>query len=58
MGSTEALQLRERAALLRRVAGIRIHGDAEVTRELLALAASLEDEARALDVPQRMGRAA
>jgi hypothetical protein len=52
MGSTEALQLRERAALLRRVAGIRIHGDAEVNRELLALAASVEDKARALEVSQ------
>jgi hypothetical protein len=46
----EALRLRERAALMRRVAGIRIHGDAEVNRELLMLAASLEDEARALEI--------
>ena len=58
MGSMTALRLRERAALLRQVAGIRVRGDAEVNRELLMRAASLEDEARALDVPQRMGRAA
>ena len=50
MKSMEALRLRERAALMRRVAGIRIRGDAEVNRELLTLAASLEDEARALEI--------
>jgi hypothetical protein len=43
MGSGEALRLREQAALMRRVAVIRTHGDAEIDRELLRLAASLED---------------
>jgi hypothetical protein len=53
MGSMEALRLREQAALMRRVAGIRIHGDAEIDRELLRLAASLEDRAHALEIAQR-----
>jgi ubiquinone biosynthesis protein UbiJ len=48
--SLAALRLRERAALMRRVAGIRVRGDAEVNRELLTLAASLENEARALEM--------
>jgi hypothetical protein len=50
MASEEASKLREKAALMRRVAGVRVRGDAEVNRELLTLAASLEDEARALEV--------
>jgi hypothetical protein len=49
MGSMEALRLREEAALMRRVAGMRIHGDAEVNRELLVLAASAEVKASALE---------
>jgi hypothetical protein len=48
-----ALRLREEAVLMRLVAGIPA-GDAEVDRELLRLAASLEDEARSLETrPQR-----
>ena len=50
MESAEASRLRERAALMRRVAGVRVRGDTEVNRELLMLAASLEDEARALEI--------
>jgi hypothetical protein len=53
MESVEALRLRERAAFMRRVAGVRVCGDAEVNRELLMLAASLEDEARALESSPR-----
>ena len=37
MESMEALRLRERAAFMRRVANVRVRGDAEVNRELLAL---------------------
>jgi len=44
----EALRLREEAALMRRVASIPT-GDTEVDRELLALADSLEDQARFLE---------
>jgi hypothetical protein len=53
MESMEALRLRERAAFMRRVAGVRVRGDAEVNRELLALAASLESEARDLEGIQK-----
>jgi hypothetical protein len=49
MESMEALRLRKRAAFMRQVAGVPVRGDAEVNREILALATSLEDEARALD---------
>ena len=52
MASEQALCLRETAALMRRIAGIRTRGDAEINRELLRLAASLEDEARALEIVQ------
>ena len=47
-----ALRLREEAALMRRVASIPT-GDTEVDRELLALADSLEDEARFLEQKNR-----
>ena len=53
MGSMEALRLRERAAFMRRLAVIRTRGDAEVNRDLLRLATSLEEEARALEVAER-----
>jgi hypothetical protein len=53
MGSEEVSRLRERAAFMRRLAVIRTRGDAEVNRDLLRLAASLDDQARALEVAQR-----
>jgi hypothetical protein len=53
MGSMEALRLRERAAFTRRLTVIRTRGDAEVNRDLLRLAASLGEEARALEAAQR-----
>jgi len=53
MGSMEVLRLRERAAFMRRLAVIRTRGDAEVNRDLLRLATSLEEEARALEVAER-----
>jgi hypothetical protein len=49
MESMEASRLREGAALMRRVAVMRTRGDAKVNRELLRLAASLEDTAPALE---------
>ena len=53
MGSQEVSKLRERAAFMRRLAVIRTRGDAEVNRDLLRLATSLEEEARALEVAGR-----
>jgi hypothetical protein len=50
MEPMDAPQLREKAALLRRVAREWTRGDAEVKRDLLALVGSLEDEARALEI--------
>jgi hypothetical protein len=38
---------------MRRVAVMRTRGDAKVDRELLGLAASLEDKARALEIAQK-----
>jgi hypothetical protein len=52
MEPMEAPQLREKAALLRRVAREWTHGDVAVKRDLLALAASLEDEAHTLEIAQ------
>jgi hypothetical protein len=54
MGSMEASRLREGAAQLRRDAAM-WNGDAEISRELLMLAESLEDEARASEIAQRVG---
>jgi hypothetical protein len=53
MGSKEASRLRERAALMRRVAVIRTRGDVEINRELLRQAAALEEQARTLEIAKR-----
>ena len=55
MDSMEASRLREGTALLRRVAGM-WNGDAEISRDLLVLAESLENDARALETAQKTGR--
>jgi hypothetical protein len=55
MGSEEVSKLRERATFMRRLA-VMWNGDADISRELLVLAESLENEARALETAEKTGR--